>query len=199
MRERGFDGDVAERGEIALQKGPARGRENDALDLDVATAAQRLMHGVVLGIDGKDLAAMFRGGARHHVAGGDEDFLVGDADALARAERGVDGRDAGGADDGGNDRIGRGHRRHGRRALDAGDDLDAVADQAAQTSRIILAAHGDELGAIARDLLGQQLDVRAGGESHDAQLFRERIDDGERGLADGTGAAEDGEGSHFVC
>ena len=46
-------------------------------------AAQGLMHGVVLGVDGQDLAAVLARGAGHHVAGSDEHFLVRDADALA--------------------------------------------------------------------------------------------------------------------
>ena len=109
--------DVAERRQIAAQERAARGGEDDALHLLVAAAADGLVHGVVLGVDGEDLAAVLARGARHDVAGGDEHFLVGDADALAGAQRGVHRRDAGRADDGGDDGIGIGHRARPRTRL----------------------------------------------------------------------------------
>jgi len=124
MSERGLDADLAERDEIAIQKRTARGGEDDALHFLVQAGTQRLMHGVVFGVDGKNLAAVLARGARHHVAGGDEHFLVRDADALARAQRRVHRCDAGGADDRGNDRVSGWHRGDGARAFEAGDHLD---------------------------------------------------------------------------
>jgi hypothetical protein len=193
MRERGFDRDVVERGELTMEERAAGSGEDDALHFLVRAATDGLMHGVVLGIDRQDLAAVFARGLRHDVARRDENFLVRDADAFAGLQRGVDGRDARGADDRRDDGVRLRHRGDGARAFDAGDDLDRNLHERAQALRIGIAAHGDERGTIALDLFGEQLDVRTGREAANAQAIGERVDDGERALADGTGAAEDGE------
>ena len=50
--------------------------------------------------------------------------------------------------------------------------------------------------AVARDLLGEQLGVLAGGEADDLQAIGMRVDDRERALADRAGRAEDGDALH---
>ena len=187
------DGDVAEGFRIAAQERAARGGEDDALHLAALAAAQRLMHGVVLGIDGENLAAVRARGASHDVAGGHEDFLVGDADAFAGLQRGVDRRNARRADDGGDDDVGRGHRRHRRRVA---DDLHVSLHPRAQRLDVRGAAHGDQLRRVALDLLREKLDVAARGEADHAQRVGESVNDGESASADRTGGAEDGDVSH---
>ena len=88
MRQGRFNGDVAEGAEIALQKRSARSGQDDALHFVLLAAAERLVHGVVLGIDRKNLAAVFACRARHDVARGHQNFLVGDADPFPRLQCG---------------------------------------------------------------------------------------------------------------
>ena len=176
--------------EIAPQKRSARGGQDDPLDLGVPAAAKRLMHGVVLGVDGEDLAAVLARGARHDVARGDEHFLVRDADALAGFQRGVDRRDAGGADDRGDDGIRSGERRHRRRSLGAADDLDVPFRRATRNRATSSGLRTETIsGAIPLDLLREQIEIAARREPDHAQLVRKRVDDGERRAPDGTGAA----------
>jgi hypothetical protein len=46
------------------------------------------------------------------------------------------------------------------------------------------------------DLRAQRVDVGAGGERRHGKPVREALDDGQCGLADGTGAAQDGDVFH---
>ena len=99
MCERRVDGDVGECGEVAAKERAARSGEDDAGDFAIGAGAQRLMHRVVFGIDGKDFAAVLACGPRHHITRGNEHFFVRDRDAFAAHERRVHRRDAGRADD----------------------------------------------------------------------------------------------------
>ena len=197
MRERVGDGDVSERCEIAPQKWSARRREHDPLHLGVTAAAKGLMHGVVLGVDGKDFAAVLRRGARHDVAGGDEHFLVGDTDAFARFERRVNRRNAGGSDDGGDDRIRTRQRRDRGCAFRAADDLDATFQSRPQRSDIVSTANRNNFRRVPLDLLREQLEIPARRKADYAQRIRKRVDDVERRASDGTGGAEDGDLAHL--
>ena len=58
--------------------------------------------------------------------------------------------------------------------------------------------HRDDARPIARDLLGEQLGVLAGGEPDDLQPIGVRVDDGQRALADRAGRAEDGDAFHWT-
>ena len=56
--------------------------------------------------------------------------------------------------------------------------------------------HGRNTRPVARDLLGEQLGVLAGGEADDLQPVGMRVDDRQRALADRAGRAEDGDAFH---
>ncbi len=198
MREGGVDGDLAEGRDVAPQERPAGGGEDDALDLVMAAAADRLVHGVVLGVDRKDLASMLPRGLGHQVARGDEDFLVRDADALAAEEGVVDGRNPGRADDRRDHGVRAGVRRDRARPLAAADDLGRVlgSEKLAKARLVGLVAEGDELRAVAADLFGEDLDVAPRGEGDDLQPVGEGVDDRESAAADGAGGAEDRDAAH---
>ena len=104
-----------------------------------------------------------------HVRKGDTVVVLSGKDAgkQGRVHRG----DAGRADDRRDDHVARRHRRDGTRAFDSGDDFES-GKETAQMRRIGFAPDGDELGTIALDLLGQQLDVAARRKADDAKFFR---------------------------
>jgi hypothetical protein len=74
-------------------------REDEARDLVGPAAGETLQHRAVLGVHGDDLAAALAGGAHHEVARDDQRLLVGQGDALARAQRGEGRFEPGRADD----------------------------------------------------------------------------------------------------
>ena len=65
-----------------------------------------------------------------------------------------------------------------------------------QPLRVLRRPHRDELGAVALDLLDEEVDVAARREPGDPKLLGEGVDDVERAATDGAGAAEDGDRAH---
>src|SRR5690242_11981347 len=63
------------------------------------------MDGVVLGVDGQQSDVVLLCGGDDDLAGGDEAFLIGETDGLARADGGVGGFESGDTDDGGDDEV----------------------------------------------------------------------------------------------
>ncbi len=105
MLERLRGGDVVEVGERRVAEGAAGCGEPDLLDLGGLAAAHALVDGVVFGVDGEQGYVVLAGCGEDEIAGGDEAFLVGEADGLAGADGGVGGFESGDADDGGDDEV----------------------------------------------------------------------------------------------
>ena len=108
-----------------LRKGPPEAVSQICLTSDGCAAAQALVDGVVLGVDGEQGDVVLAGGGEDEVAGGDEALLVGEADGLAGADGGVGGFEAGDADDGGDDEVDLGQGGDADGAGGAVDDFDA--------------------------------------------------------------------------
>jgi hypothetical protein len=123
---RAWAGVMFEVGERRVAEGAAGGGEPDLFDFGGRAAAQALVDGVVLGVDGQQRDVVLAGGGEDEVAGGDEAFLVGEADGLAGADGGVGGFEAGDADDGGDDEVNFGQSGDADGAGGAVDDFDAV-------------------------------------------------------------------------
>ena len=117
-------GDVVEVGERGVAEGAAGGGEPYLLDFGGFAAAHALVDGVVLGVDGEEGDVVLAGGVEDEFAGGDEAFLVGEADGLAGADGGVGGFEAGDADDGGDDEVDFGQGGDADGAGGAVDDFD---------------------------------------------------------------------------
>ena len=122
--ERLGGGDVVEVGERGGAEWAARCGEPYLLDFGGFAAAHALVDGVVLGVDGQEGDVVLAGGLEDEVAGGDEAFLVGEADGFAGADGGVGGFEAGDADDGGDDEVDLGQGGDADGAGGAVDDFD---------------------------------------------------------------------------
>ena len=127
-------------------------------------AAEALVDGVVLGVDGQKVDAAFAGGGEDEVAGGDEALLVGEADGFAGEDRSVRGLESGDTDDGGDDEAGLGERGDADGSRSAVDDLGGDSGRLQARAELVgkaLRADGDELRVPARALGYSRLQVRA--------------------------------------
>ena len=176
--------DVVEVCERGVAEGAAGGGEPDLLDLVGCAAAQALVDGVVLGVDGQQVDTAFACGREDEVAGGDEALLVGEADGLAGENCGVGGLEAGDADDGGDDEVGLGQRGDADGSGGAVDDFGAGDSGGLQ-------ARAELVGEVVRWLMetscGRQrsalregdVEVRAGGEGDGQEAIGVRLADAE--------------------
>jgi len=76
-------GDVVEVGEGGVAKGAAGCGEPDLFDFVRGASTKTLVDGVVLRVDGEEVYVVLAGGGEDEVSGGDETFLVGEADCFA--------------------------------------------------------------------------------------------------------------------
>ena len=116
MIERLLHGNVGEVAARRVEKRTAGGGQPDALDFVAAAAAHALVNGVVLAVDGQQRLALAAGFGGDEIAGGDQAFLVGQADGLAGLDRFVGGFQSGDADDGADHEVGVGMGRDLHRA-----------------------------------------------------------------------------------
>src|SRR5579863_87892 len=105
MVERLLHGDGIELRARSAQKRPAGSRQPDALDFLHAPATQALMHRVVLAVDRQQRLALLTRLGSDQLSGGDQAFLVGEANNLAGANRLVSGLEPGDSDDGADHKI----------------------------------------------------------------------------------------------
>jgi hypothetical protein len=172
--ERLGDRDPLELGAGLPPEGPTARGEDDPLDLVGGAAAQRLVDGGVLGVDGDDLATAAGPGAGDDGPAGDEALLVGQREPLAVRERGQGGRQAGEPDDGVQHDVGLGQRR-----------------ELGQRVGIVDAAPGAVGGEPERGaLLLEQVGVAPRRQGHDLVAAAGRRDDVERLCADRSGRTE---------
>ena len=161
-------GDVVEVGERGVAEGAAGGGEPDLFDFGGGAAAEALVDGVVLGVDGEEVDVVLAGGGEDEVAGGYQAFLVGQADGLAGEDGRVGGFEAGYADDGRDYEVDFGEGGDADGAGGAVDDFDA-GDAVFFEARGELAGEGfggdgDDLRTPALALLEEDVEVGAGGE-----------------------------------
>ena len=163
-------------------------------DLGGSTSAHGLVDCVVFGVYGKEGGVMFGSGGEDEFAGGDEAFLIGEADGLARTDCGVGGFEAGDSDDGGDNEVNFRESCDAHGAGRAVDDFDAgdsgVEEARGEMGGELLGGERDDAGAPAFALGEGGIDVTPGGERDDLIAIREAFADGEGAVADGAGRAE---------
>ena len=145
-------------------------------------AAEALVDGVVLGVDGQKVHAAFAGGREDEVAGGDEALLVGEADGLAGENCGVRGLESGDTDDGGDDEAGLGERGDADGSGSAVDDLGGDSGGLQARAELVgeaLGADGDELRVPARHWADSRLQIRARCEGDGLEAVWMRFTDAE--------------------
>ena len=168
---------------------PARGREQDAVEVLAALPLEALEDGAVLAVDRQDAHAAPRRASGHQRPGHDQGFLVGQRDRFA----GIDGRQRRakpGAAHHGRKRDLRGFPRpHGGIPGIAVQNPGAAGgrQQGLQLPGRGLVEHGGRLGGEEADLFGQQRHVALRGECRDGETLRELPDHAQRIAADGTG------------
>ena len=196
----GSDGGEIFQGRFA--EGAAGGGEDEAADLLGRAAAEALVNGVVLAIHGQEFAAGFVGRGHDQFAGGDEDFLVGKGDLLAKAHSFVGGLEADDANGGGNDDIGLGMSAYSAHAFTAVVNFRRaealLAEEASELGGAGGIADGNEIGGVALDLSKEFFKVGARSQRGNAEALGQGLDDGEALPADGACGAENGELFHRV-
>ena len=118
--------DVLELAERCRAEGAARGGQPYLLHLAWPSAAQALVDRVVLGVDGQQGDVALARGGEDELAGGDQTFLIGEADSRAGADGGIGGFEAGDTDDRRDDEVGLGQSGDVDSARRAEDDFGAV-------------------------------------------------------------------------
>ena len=175
----------------------ARGGEHEPPHLLRPAAVEALVERAVLAVDGQQARAGFARPRDHQLARHHQCFLVREGHVLARLERAVGRYEAHRADRRRHDDAGLGMRRDLYHPVgadahpDAGEIHEAREGLAGWRRR-----HRDQLRPIARDLLRQPLDVRAGREADDAEASAKGIHDAQDVGAHRAGGAEDGEAFH---
>ena len=186
-------GDVFEVGGGGIAEGATGGGEPDLLDLGRGATAHALVNGVVLGVDGEEGDVVLFCCGDDEFAGGDETFLVGEADGFSGADCGVGGFETGYADDGGDDEVDLGQGGDVNGSGGSGDDFDAgdagVEETGGEFGGELLGGEGDDLGTPALALVEGDVDFGASSERDDLIAVGEGLADGERGRADGAGGA----------
>ena len=180
-----------------VSRGRVRNGPPDAVRTSRSTsewtpAAERLVEGAVLRVDGEDRRAGGGGGRHHRLARDDEDFLVREGERLAELHRLVRRRKPGRADDAAEDDVDLGE------GGDVDDPLLAAADAhagelPADAVRVGALLHRDDRRAEAGDGGEERFEVRAGRHRDDAEAVGEGLEDRERRPADGAGGAEEGD------
>ena len=121
-----FDRDTFELRFWRVQEWPAAGSEPDAFDLAHPSAAQALVQGVVLAIDGQERLALLARFPGDQLSSRDQAFFVGQPNFFAGAHRFVGGFEAGHANDRADHKIDLFVRGHAHRAPLPVDDLNVA-------------------------------------------------------------------------
>ncbi len=189
--------DVVEGLPGAAPEGASRSGEHEPAHLLGPPAVEALVERAVLAVDGEQAPALGPGLPDHELARHDEGLLVGEGHVLPRLEGAVGRYQAHGPHRRRDHQVGVGVDGHVDHPVGADADGDAVeGHEAAEGLPGLLRRHGDRLGPIAGDLLGEALDVRPAGEAHHGQALREGVHDPEHIGAHRAGTAEYGEAFH---
>ena len=203
MVERLLDGDLGELAGGSVQKRATRSGQPNPLHFVAATAAHSLVNRIVFAVDGQQRLALSAGLGRDQVAGGDQTFLVGQADRLAGLDRFVSGLESGDTDDGADHKIGVGMSRDPDRSSRPVHHFDRASQSSLVQFVLNLAGgvggrHRQDLRTPAPRLLEGELDVVARCHGDHGEPVGKALDNVERALADGTRGAEDGDSLHEV-
>ena len=170
-----LDRDRPERPQVPVPQRSARAREDDTADLVPPPAAERLVDGAVLGVDGKDLRTRGPGRREEKLSGDDQGLLVGEREALSGGDRGVRRAEAHRAHERGDDEV---RVRECRRLFETGGSRPDAApetggQEGAQAGDVLFPLDRDEVGLETRDLRREAVERAPGGERHDAESVRE--------------------------
>lgn len=198
-----FGGDVSEFGLWGVAEGATAGGEDEFDDFLALAGAEALVGAVVFAIDGKHFDTALGDFAHDDFAAGDEDFFVGEADALAGLDGGEGGFEAGDAHDGADERGGFRSGGGEDAALAVNLDLRPFVGAEAHGSKLlgelgacVVIGDSDEAWTEFVDLAREKSGVAASGEGFHSEALRPLADDVESVYANRTGAAEDGELLH---
>ena len=180
-----------------LRKGPPDAVRINFLTSLMLPGAQALMDGVVFAIDGKEFDSGPARRGHYDFAGCDQNFLIRKRYLLAGLYGGVSCLEADHADGCGNQDGGRGMRGHRQHAFGAMLNLRQFREASgAQALDKPCGCFGrgdrNEFRAVARNLLGQFLDVVACGQGHDAETAGHGFHDGQRLPPDRPGGTKNG-------
>ena len=193
MLERAFDGDFGKlflRPICLVAKRPAGSREPEFADGTGRLAVETLENRRVLAVHREHAHAVFARLAHHDFAGHDENFLGGDGDVLAGANRGERGLQSGRADNRNQNDVRRRQRRQLDQAFRAGKNLGRNAKPVLHFLRLRRIGDGNGLGPVLARLLEQQFGIVARGEAEQADSIRQILRHLDGAGADGAGAAE---------
>ncbi len=185
-----------------LRNGPPEAVSQICLTSFGCAAAQALVNGVVLAVDGQQIDVVLAGRGEDEIARSDEAFLVGQTDGLAAQNGCIGGFEPRDADDRRDDEVGLRKRGHANRSRCAVDDFDS-GDSCGLELRCefgceLLGGHRDQLRTPALALGEGCIDVRACGQRDRMKALRMRLAEAEGALADGAGRAEEGNLLHLA-
>nr|GEU28237.1 hypothetical protein [Tanacetum cinerariifolium] len=199
---------VFQRGDVAREEWPAGCGEQDLGHAGrrvahgrhaAAKLRHRLEDGVVFAIDGQQDGAGFGHGVHEQLAGHDQRFLVRQQDFLAGAGGGQRGRQARGADDGSHHAVDFGSRRNRAQrgfAVFHFRGNAGGAQQAGQARGSVGRAHHGARGTEGNALGRQFVDAAVRGQGINGVALRVTGEHVQRGHADRTGGAKDGDALH---
>ncbi len=153
-----------------------------------------------MGSSGLALLAGFGG---DQIAGGNEAFLVRQADGLAGFDRFIRGFQSGNADDGADHEISVGMGGDLYRPSRSVHDVNGAAQSGLVQPVVELIGciggrHRQNLWTPTPCLFEGEINVIASRHTDDGEAVGKALDDAERALADGTSRAEDGDAFHYV-
>lgn len=167
-----------------------------------AAAAETLVDGIVLAIDGQERLALAAGFGGDEFAGHNQTFLIGQADGFASFDGLESGFEAGDADDGADDEIdiGMGGDADGSGCAveDFGAGQSGGAKFSAEGVGRGFAGYGDDLGLPAQSLIADRLEIVAGGQRSHLKAVGIGFNNAESAAADGAGRTKDGDTFHAL-
>src|SRR6516162_3754085 len=170
------------------------------MDFFHASTAQTLMDGVVFAVDGQQRLALLEGSGGDELAGGDQTFLVREAENLAGFDSLIGGFESGDAHDGAHDEVDlrvRGDPDCAGRAVDDFDVAEAAGSEfLADLVGALFVGKRENAGLPADGLLEGRLDIGAGGEGHDFKSVGIGFSHAESAPANRAGGTQDGDALH---
>ena len=195
--ERVGGGDVRERRRRRRAERAARGGQDEPPHVAALAGAQRLVEGVVLGVDRQDRAAVARRRRHHQLAGHHQRLLVGQQHLAAGADGVPRRHQPEGADEGADHRVGLGVGRD-RDAARLAREHRRAREVGGQSAGVVLGGDRDQARPVRADLLGEHREVAAGGERDHGEALGEARRHVERGGADRPGGTENGQPLHVT-
>src|SRR5580704_15743808 len=177
-----------ELGARRIQKGAAGGGQPDAVYFLHAAAAQALVYGVVLAVDGQQRLALAARLGCNQLAGGDQTFFIGYAHYFSGFHRFVSCFQAGHAYDGADHEVGLREGRDPDRASSSVDDFDfaetGLLETCAENIGVGFGCDRDYARPPAARLLESRFQIGAGSQRDDLKTVWVGLSHAQRATAD---------------